>query len=339
MRFAGLWCWILVQMGLPAQESIPLPAPTTVGRLSTDESGPVIGSLLIPAVLISREASEEIHYRTPVDRVILGTRSRGTAICTGQVVCRTGQLPHGVELHCQLSGQVRSATCGVNGPALIQSTAVTEFHGEKIIVFDGQQLTVSPVQLAGTTRITLNHIGSSAPRIRGRIVSRIATRQAIPSLPRAEAITHNLTLTELRQGIDAEFQQRLRSLNSKLRLWLSILDGVGNNEFVVNIHSHSEYIEVLLRKSGTAATAASRAAPVLPVGERVVLWLPLLAIDLGEVFDWETMDLRDMADAVPLWLATSLANRQQEPAGLASRLELIRHGDWIGFQFKPLADE
>ncbi len=348
--------WIVLCVVAAAQEPLPVPAPMASSILElpstalqmldavADEpptgeqlADPLVACLRIPASMLTEEASRSFQHTSPVDRVVLGTHARGTADCRGQIRCEMGQQPNTVELVCHISGTVRSITCGTNGPAVINSTAETSYTAVKSIVFDGRQLTTQPVVVNASTRVQITGIGSSVPRIRGRIVQRVATRRAAESRLEAERVTCQLTVDELQQHIDAEFSQRIVSLNRKLAMRLTILDVFADNKYELSISSRPEYIQIVFARKDTLSHTANP-LPNFPLVDKVALWIPLPNSPSPtkegdqEALAWGFDDVKEL---LPLWLLASVSGIKDKIDANTPRLDLIRHSNWIGFQFDP----
>ncbi|MCC7335691.1 MAG: hypothetical protein IT422_11370 [Pirellulaceae bacterium] len=347
--------WVLLSVVAAAQEPVPAPVPidspsigspsiitrsldtltidaaTIEPPMDEQRSDLAIACLRIPASLITDEASRSFQHTAPVDRVVLGTHARGTAECQGEVRCEMGQQPSAAELVCHISGTVRSQTCGTNGPALINSTAETSYTATKRIVFDGRQLTTQPAVVNARTQIQITGIGSIAPRLRGRIVERVATRRAADSRLEAERITCRLTADELQQHIDNEFSQRIVSLNRKLAMRLAILDGFKDNEYALSISSRPEYIQILYARRETNSQTDA-ALPNFPLGDKLVLWIPL-PDSKSAINDEEAWGLEDVKGFLPLWLYAPVSRIKAKIDESTPRLDLLRHSNWIGFEF------
>ena len=347
--------WVLLSVVAAAQEPVPAPVPIdspsigspsiitrSLDTLTIDaaaieppmdeqRSDLAIACLRIPASLITEEASQSFQQTAPVDRVVLGTHARGMAECQGEVRCEMGQQTSAAELVCHISGTVRSQTCGTNGPALINSTAETSYTATKRIVFDGRQLTTQPAVVNARTQIQITGIGSIAPRLRGRIVERVATRRAADSRLEAERITCRLTADELQQHIDNEFSQRIVSLNRKLAMRLAILDGFKDNEYALSISSRPEYIQILYARRETNSQTDA-ALPNFPLGDKLVLWIPL-PDSKSAINDEEAWGLEDVKGFLPLWLYAPVSRIKAKIDESTPRLDLLRHSNWIGFEF------
>lgn len=343
--------------GVSAQETLPVPAPVQTNSPNEDNSSrapvvdrrpnPVLACLRIPAAIITEVASRDFVHTAPVDRVILGTHSRGTAVCSGHVTCHMRQQAHGAEVVCHIIGTVDSKTCGVNGPALIDSTASTSYRATKSIVFDGRKLVTQPAIVQANTHIQINGLGSSLPGLRGRAVRRVAERRAGDSLPEAEAITRNLTVAELQQQIDQEFAQRIASINRILEDRLPILSAFSESDYKLSISSQAEFIQLLFVRRD-AISPDLQVPTTLPLSSKVVLWIPLpgplsanqSAQDSDQqspsIFDFQNSEqwlLENSKSFLPLWLTTAVTNVKDKLNERTERFDLLLHEKWIGVQF------
>jgi hypothetical protein len=333
-----------------SQESIGVPTPhevtpvesatSTLDELARD---PRMACLRLPSRLITEDASDSFQNISQVDRIVLGTHAKGTAVCKGEVRGELRDRANGVEIVCFISGTVTSQTCGVNGPAVINSTSDTTYTAEKRILFNGRQLSTQPAIICATTRVQITGIGSTAPRLRGRVVIRVATRRAAESLPEAQAITRQLTVNELQQHIDAEFETRLASLNRKLAQRLSMLDAFSRKHYKVSICSRTEFIEILLTQKQIVNEEPAlpksvhqkqhKPLPTFPTSEDAVLWIQLPDVSLTGLDPIAVGGLIHAKSYLPAWLSTSLSNAKAELDARTPRIKVVCHENWIGFQF------
>ncbi len=348
---AIIWSVVLNPI-VRGQEALPVPLPVEVtdarpkaDRVLTDDLDPVLACLRIPSSLITREASESFQHSSSVDRVVLGTHARGTAVCSGQVHGGLRDREDGVEFVCNISGIVTSQTCGTNGPAIVAATSDTIYTAEKRILFDGRMLSSPPATISATTKVQITGIGSTTPRLLGRVVKRVASRRAAESLPEAQEITRQLTMSELQHHIDSEFATRLASQNRKLVERLTVLDAFPRTDYELSIRSQEEFIEILLTRSDspldqqfghhTAQQTNRESLLLLPATERAVLWIQLA--DSHGLRPGSMADLRfgQVLNYLPLWLAAPLAKIKAENSAATPRFDLVRHENWFGFQFNP----
>ena len=331
---------LYLSAGLVAQEALPTPLPfpspsTVVSEPTPQQLTPVVACLRIPAALIAEEASKSFQHSTPVDRVVLGTHSRGTAVCQGEVHCELGQSDIGAEFVCRIEGTITSQTCGINGPAIIGSDATTRYTAVKPVSFDGRRLLTSPAVLCISTKVSITGIGSTAPRLRGRIVKRVAQRRAAESLPEAEEITRRLTAEELQSHIDREFDQRIASINGKLAARLALLDAFSDSNYKVVVRSRPAFVEVALIPRDLTANAAV-SLPQFPLADTVALWIPLPAVNLPEFTDFKlsNQSLRGLLSPSLLLQLDAFKTAKLD----SSRVDIERHHGWLGFHFRPALD-
>lgn len=281
---ANLMAWLI----LPALVLDPVrlfaqdETASSVLHSAANQESSVFARLRIPEKSIVEAVSREFHKTQPVDRVVLGTRSRGTTVSRGVVDCQTADNPHGAEVRCYITGTITSQTCGTNGPAVIQSRADSRYSAEKLIFFDGRSFQSRPAEVNVTTRLTITGVGSSAPRLRGRIVRRVASQRVEANHAQAEAITASLTHQDVQRQIDDEFDERIASLNQRFANRLALLRLLSRAGFHLAIRSHHEFIDVDLVKPD-----AEDKPPPPPVrsevGETIELWLPIPDLPVPEI--------------------------------------------------------
>ncbi len=290
------------------------------GSRNSSEGFPVL--LRIPQTLIAKSVDREFQHADPVQHEILGTKSTGTAHCRGTVVCSIEEKAEGAAFSCRISGTVQSNTCGTNGPATIQSHACTSYVAHKRFYFDGNKFNSFPATVVSRTRLTITGVGSTLPRLRGRIVRHVATQRALKSLPQAEAIAQAITDRELCQRMDAEFDSRISEMNQKLASRLSVLKyfpAAGNR---IHFHSFADGLEIGL------GTATLRSTNYLesrtPIGESVELWLQpkrdlIAARPITEL----------LFSTAPEWLSTYLSHNPNLLEPHAKHLTIQPHDGWL----------
>ncbi|MCA9133110.1 MAG: hypothetical protein KDA45_08140 [Planctomycetales bacterium] len=238
-----LVCWgagMLLTATLCRCHAEELPPPATT-------SEPEFTALLrIPSALLIESVNRRFHHRKPVDRVILGTHSRGTADCVGQVHCTLAENRQGAEFNCHVVGTITSQTRGTQGPAIIHSQAHTAYRAHKTIFFDGRQFQSRPATVCANTALTISEVDSTAPGLRGRLVRRVASRRAADLRGEAEAITAGLARQELQVAIDAEFDTRLAAINQALNLRLSLLPHLSDWGQPLAVRSYTHCLEICL---------------------------------------------------------------------------------------------
>ena len=266
----SLLLFVVLQSWIQADDvpkiAIFLPTP---GIKNTSEEFPVL--LRIPRSLIAKSVDRDFQHIAPVQQEVLGTNSTGTAHCEGKVTCTIEEMVDGAAFSCRISGTVQSDTCGTNGPATIQSRACTSYVAHKRFSFDGHKFSSFPTTLAARTQLTITGIGSTLPRLRGRIVRHVANQRSQQSHAEAEAITQAITERELCQRIDADFDSRISEMNQKLEKRLSLLKYYPAAGKRVHLRSFTDGVEIGL---GTETLRSSNnVASRTLIGDSVELWL------------------------------------------------------------------
>jgi len=238
---------------------------------SLGDDGEVPLLLRIPAKLIAASVNRDFEHDAPVNQVLLGTNSIGTSHCKGQVTCVVEDNPAGVSILCLIDGSVESKTRGTNGPAIIHSVASTKYVSKKRLTFDGKLFSSEPASVTSSTLVTITGIESTQPRLRGRIVIRVATARAQESQAQIKAIIKSQTEAELCQGIDTDFDMRIAELNRKFASRLAILKFIPGGNKQLQLRSGSDGIELAIGHPRLHKTEPHEKQP--SIGESVEVWL------------------------------------------------------------------
>jgi hypothetical protein len=91
------------------------------------------------------------------------------------------------------------------------------FRATKTIALDGSGLKVAPTATTAPTRLTTTSIGTSLPRLRGRIATRIAWRRVGSSQGAAERITGEHTAAIISNDFDERTNASLAKLQEVFR--------------------------------------------------------------------------------------------------------------------------
>ncbi len=268
---------------------------------SEKNNGEVPLLLRIPAKLIAKSVNRDFEHKGPVNQVLLGTTSVGTSHCKGQVNCVVENNPTGVSILCSIIGTVESKTCGTNGPAIIDSTALTQYVASKHITFDGRLFASNPASVTSCTQLKINGIKSSLPRLAGRLVIRIASARATETKQQVEGIIKLQTEEELRQRIDADFEVRIADLNKQFASRLAILNYLPGSSKTLRLRSRSDGVELAVGHPLQSPNESSEGQP--PISESVEVWFmrnenlvanrPMTAILFSKVPTWLSTYLSD----------------------------------------------
>ena len=315
LLFVVLQSWIQSDVVLKIAISVP-----TLDNENTSDGFPVL--LRIPQSLIAKSVDRDFQHTDPVQHKVLGTTSTGTADCRGTVSCTIEEKEEGAAFSCRITGTVQSETWGTNGPAIIESHAYTAYVAQKRFFFDGHKFNSFPASVNARTQLTITGVGSTLPRLRGRIVRHVAIQRAHQSLAQANAITQAITERELCQRIDSEFDTRISEMNQKLATRLSVLKYFPASGNRLHIRSFVDGVEIGL---GTESLIGSNyVATRSPIGDLVELWLQpktdlIAARPIPEL----------LFNTAPTWLLTYLSHHPTLLKPHDKKLIVESHSGWL----------
>jgi hypothetical protein len=160
--------------------------------------------------------ARDINKHTKVNRVVLGTRATGNAHTVGRADVDTKPAKNDAAFYVKISGTTTSSTTGRNGPAIIHSRSITKWISQKVVRFDGENFKAGPATIESTTKITPMGADSILPGIRGRLVSRVATKRAREYNSRAERISGKDTEKQVLSDVDRVVDGQIQKLNDRL---------------------------------------------------------------------------------------------------------------------------
>ncbi len=164
--------------------------------------------------LIRVGMSRHVDRVTQVNDCILGTAICGTGHTVGRITVRPAVDARRAAFDAVFSGVTTSRTLGSNRSARIRSLGYTTIHARKRLVFDIDGLHALPANSTASTRSSITGVGSTAPGLRGRIVTRIARRKAAQSQGQAEAAGSSHASAEFNRSMDAEAGPQVELANN-----------------------------------------------------------------------------------------------------------------------------
>ncbi len=179
---------------------------------------PVLAAICVSRVAIEPIAAVKVDQKSKINEEVLGAHVTGTCHTTGTVQIKLTPNPTKAAFQLTLTGESVSDTIGTHGPAQIGSHAVTKYKAVKPIIFDGDSFETSPAEVTADTDLKINNVSSTAPGIRGRIVTKVATRRVQEAYQQSRQITSQRTIKHVSRQFDAAVQEHLDKLNSDLRL-------------------------------------------------------------------------------------------------------------------------
>ncbi len=159
----------------------------------------------------------------PFRDVIVQIPVRGRSVTEGTL--RVDVVPDNTQfsLVFHFQGKVRMHGVGNTQGVRIDSNAVARFHAMKKIRCGSEKITCQPAICQVGAAMTIEGIRSSQPRLRGRIVERVATRRVLSSLRDAERECANHVQFALEELMDQQVEKLAGSFNSALRVHLASL--------------------------------------------------------------------------------------------------------------------
>ncbi|MCA9259555.1 MAG: hypothetical protein KDA61_10170 [Planctomycetales bacterium] len=163
-----------------------------------------------------------VHEETAVDRVVMGTRAKGTAITDGRVTME--QLEAESDDHCvtfllTLRGETVSRTRSTQGPVQVRCQSTMPFVATMRIQFDGERFSAGHVDYTGSVEMHVTSLKIDARRGR-RLIRRVASRRIADRQACAEQIAYGQT----RDRVVGSFQECVTSHLQKLNHRISKID-------------------------------------------------------------------------------------------------------------------
>jgi SLA1 homology domain 1, SHD1 len=206
---AGLTTQIVRKIGDQVQSIVELPR-WTKGSQSDAPVLPVPAALVY--VRVSRQFLEDYVERSvrrtkPVNDYILGVRIEGESDTRGKTSLEL--LPSSGRLMGEIAfeGTVHAQTRGYKSPVVLHQVSESRFRSSKLISLDNNGLRVAPATTTAPTDLTTTNIGTSLPRLRGRIATRIAWGRVANAHQEAESITSQHTAATVSHDFDERIDQ------------------------------------------------------------------------------------------------------------------------------------
>jgi hypothetical protein len=200
---------VVRNIGNQVQSMVELPR-WTKGNQSDNPVRPVPAALVY--VRVSRQFLEDYAERSvrrtkPVNDHILGARIEGESDTRGKTTLEL--LPSSGRLLGKITfeGTVHAQTRGYKSPVVLHQVSDSTFRSTKLISLDEKGLHVSPATTTAPTDLKTTDIGTSLPRLRGRIATRIAWRRVGDAHQEAESITAQHTAATVSHDFDERIDQ------------------------------------------------------------------------------------------------------------------------------------
>jgi hypothetical protein len=159
--------------------------------------------------------AEPISRSEQITDNILGTRIRGTAHTTGTVGISTIPSRDRAVLELISNGHSISHNVGNNGPAVIRSTAHTDFTATKRVELSDPVFAARPASANATTRSDIHSISKRGGGLGSRIVSRVGWQRARQNHARADAIASDHAEDRIVRRFNQDVNDELREARAR----------------------------------------------------------------------------------------------------------------------------
>jgi hypothetical protein len=214
-------------------------------------------------------AANKINERSPVDRVVLGTRAVGESHTLGAISSLMVPDRNDASFDIIFQGRTHTTTVGTNGPALIYSHTDTDFVCTRQITFHARQgFVAAACKVVAKTNVVYDGFGSSRGRLGHRLIARIAKRRAGQSREQVRQIAARINEDELLQGFDKLLNPQLAAMNQKMNLVRYVNIFMGEVPVQLAAKSSKDCIYIGIGYEGSAArltTIPPRREAVAPI--------------------------------------------------------------------------
>jgi hypothetical protein len=203
-----------------ANDSVEMPAHRVVVRITK-------------TLLDSLSDTKGMDRQFPVQDVILGTSVYGTVRVVGRPWARLVESNDEASFAIYFTGVATSYSTGYNGPAIVQSRAVTTFTATKQVIFEpGKGFRGKPAEVAARTDTFVEGIDSKTGGLVGRIVRRRASEIEAAQHAQVTEIVRQKFVRRIAAEFERTSQERLARMNSltDLRSLVSAALGDGDGQ-------------------------------------------------------------------------------------------------------------
>ncbi len=212
-----------------------------------------------------------------INENILGTNVRGRGLTAGDVRLTFVPDTRQALFLTQLSATTSSSTVGVNGPATIYATGLTELRGEAIIEFDALGVRWRKPTVNATTSTRINGVATNSAL---GLVQRIASRKVAESKPQAEQASSRHAAARASARLDAELARTIGRANddylTRLRNPLLVRRAFPQP---LAMQTTADWLSISAVEARPAELAATTAPPAVEAGSALKVRLHESAIN------------------------------------------------------------
>ena len=213
------------------------------------------------APLFAAGLTESVDTIEPVREQILGAAVSGTGHTIGKLEIHPLADPTRALFDAEFHGVNRSRTVAAQLSARIASRGYTTLEAHKRLRFTPEGLIAEGAHATACTESTTICVWSTAPRMRGRIVTRVARRRSAKSKSRAEQIAADRAADKLEVRLDERAGEQLADANTQY--WKSVRQPLASRGLFPRVdvlRTTESHIEVV----GMSASLRQLGAPVPP---------------------------------------------------------------------------
>jgi hypothetical protein len=247
-------------------------APELVAAVRTEFARPN-GLVSVSADLLNASA-EPIDRTEPVHDCILGTSIQSTAHSLGTNRVRTVPADDRAVLEITSVGHTASDNTGHNGPAVIRSTAETDFTAVTRVELTDEAFRSHAVNVDASTHSDIHSISKQGGGFGSRLVSQIGWNKARQQHGRADAIASDHAEDRVARRVADETADALgdawRRYQDEYRLPLA---RCGDLPEQIRFSTTDDALKFEVTQANRSQLAAPDSPPELPAGNDVVLRL------------------------------------------------------------------
>ncbi len=283
----------------------------------------------IATVLIA-EGAEPINRREPIRDCILGTSIRSDAHTTGSVGVATIPSEDKAVIEFISEGRTRSRNVGDNGPAVIRSTAYTDFTATKRVELSDAEFSATGSRSRATTDTHFHSISKRGGGLGSRIVSNVGWKRARQNERRAESIAADHAEDRIDRRFNEELNQEVREARQRYEdEYRRPLERRGAVPKHIRFSSDKDSVNLEVAQASASQLGAAGAPPEAPTGHDMSMRLHDSAVNnysahlLGGATASETEPGQDLKFDVKLpdWMKDAWKKRKteatEEPADAA----------------------
>jgi hypothetical protein len=296
-------------------------APELVANVRADLARPN-GLVSVSADLLSASA-EPIDRVEPVHDYILGTSIRSMSHSTGTTSLRTVPSDDRALIEITSYGHSAASSRGHNGPAVIRSTANTEFTAVTHIELSETAFRAHKVDVDAKTRSRIHSISKKGGGFGSKLVSKIGWKKAREKHSRADAIASDHAEDRIARNVSEETTKTVKDAWDRYQdeYWKPLARR-GDVPDHIRFSTTEDSLDFEVTQANRSQLAAADDPPELPAGNDVVARLHETAANnysasilAGVTISESNPDEGTKSDAkLPNWIRDAWKERMDDKA-------------------------